>query len=31
MAQAFAADAVTLRRWDDCAKDAAATPPAWAH
>ena len=31
MAQAFAADAVTLRRWDDCAKDAAATPPDWPH
>lgn len=31
MAQAFAADAVALRRWDDRAKDPAATPPDWAH
>lgn len=31
IAQAFAADAVALRRWDDCAKDPSATPPAWAH
>lgn len=31
MAQAFAADAVALRRWDDLAKDPAATPPDWAH
>ncbi|MDO9113698.1 MAG: HD domain-containing protein [Polaromonas sp.] len=31
MAQAFAADAVALRRWDDHAKDPAATPPDWAH
>ena len=31
MAQAFATDAVALRRWDDCAKDPAATPPDWAH
>lgn len=31
MAQAFAADAVALRRWDDQAKDPAATPPDWAH
>ena len=31
MAQAFAADAVALRRWDDHAKDPAAIPPDWAH
>lgn len=31
MAQTFAADAVALRRWDDCAKDPAATPPGWTH
>ncbi|MES2244172.1 MAG: phosphonate degradation HD-domain oxygenase [Pseudomonadota bacterium] len=31
MAQAFAADAVALRRWDDQAKDPAATTPDWAH
>ena len=31
MAQAFATDAVALRRWDDCAKNPAATPPDWAH
>ena len=31
MAQAFAIDAVALRRWDDCAKDPVATPPDWAH
>lgn len=31
MAQAFATDAVALRRWDDRAKDPAATPPDWAH
>ena len=29
--QPFAADAVALRRWDDGAKDPAATPPALAH
>lgn len=27
----FASDAVALRRWDDMAKDASATTPAWAH
>jgi phosphonate degradation associated HDIG domain protein len=31
IAQPFAADAVALRRWDDLAKDPAATPPGWAH
>lgn len=31
VAQAFAADAVALRRWDDHAKDPAATPPGWDH
>jgi phosphonate degradation associated HDIG domain protein len=31
MAQAFAADAVALRRWDDLAKDPVAMPPDWAH
>lgn len=31
MAQPFAADAVELRRWDDLAKDPAATPPGWTH
>lgn len=31
MAQAFAAEAVALRRWDDQAKDPAAMPPDWAH
>lgn len=31
MAQAFASDAVALRRWDDLAKDPAATPPGWDH
>lgn len=31
MAQAFAADAVALRRWDDQAKDPAAAVPDWAH
>lgn len=31
MAQAFAADAVALRRWDDLAKNPAARPPAWSH
>lgn len=30
-AQPFAADAVALRRWDDLAKDPAATPPGWTH
>ena len=29
--QAFAMDAVALRRWDDLAKDPAARPPGWAH
>jgi len=27
----FARDAVAVRRWDDEAKDAAVTPPAFAH
>lgn len=31
MAQAFAADAVALRRWDDSAKDPQALTPGWAH
>ena len=31
IAQAFATDAVALRRWDDLAKNPAATPPGWAH
>lgn len=31
IAQDFSADAVALRRWDDFAKDPAATPPDWAH
>ena len=31
MVQAFATDALALRRWDDCAKNPAATPPDWAH
>jgi phosphonate degradation associated HDIG domain protein len=31
IAQPFATDAVALRRWDDLAKDPAATPPGWAH
>lgn len=31
LVQPFATDAVALRRWDDRAKDAAATPPNWAH
>ncbi|RZJ26057.1 MAG: HD domain-containing protein [Haliea sp.] len=31
IAQAFAADAVALRRWDDLAKNPSATTPAWAH
>lgn len=31
IAEAFAADAVALRRWDDRAKDPALTPPGWAH
>jgi phosphonate degradation associated HDIG domain protein len=31
MAQAFAADAVALRRWDDNAKDPQALTPGWTH
>jgi phosphonate degradation associated HDIG domain protein len=31
MGQAFANDAVALRRWDDLAKDPTASPPDWAH
>jgi predicted HD phosphohydrolase len=31
IAEPFALDAVALRRWDDLAKDPAATPPPWAH
>lgn len=31
MAQAHAADAVALRRWDDLSKDPAASPPGWSH
>lgn len=31
MSQPYAADAVALRRWDDNAKNALATPPGWAH
>lgn len=31
MEQAFAADAVALRRWDDRAKDPQATTPGWTH
>jgi phosphonate degradation associated HDIG domain protein len=31
MAQAFAADAVALRRWDDSAKDPQASTPGWTH
>lgn len=31
IAQAFATDALALRRWDDRAKDPAARPPGWAH
>ena len=31
MAQAFASDAVALRRWDDCAKNPEASTPGWAH
>lgn len=31
IAHAFATDAVALRRWDDLAKNPAATPPGWAH
>lgn len=31
MAQAFAADAVALRRWDDCAKNPEASTPGWTH
>ncbi|MBA4327863.1 MAG: phosphohydrolase [Polaromonas sp.] len=31
MAQAFAADAVALRRWDDGAKDPQASTPGWTH
>ena len=31
IAQPFATDAVALRRWDDLAKDPAATPPGLAH
>lgn len=29
--QPYATDAVALRRWDDLAKDPAATPPGWDH
>lgn len=31
MEQDFAADAVALRRWDDCAKDPLASTPGWTH
>ncbi len=31
MQQAFAADAVALRRWDDSAKDPQASTPGWTH
>lgn len=31
VAKPFANDAVALRRWDDLAKDPAATPPPWEH
>ncbi|WP_395055889.1 phosphonate degradation HD-domain oxygenase [Polaromonas sp.] len=31
MAQAFAADAVALRRWDDSAKSPEASTPSWTH
>ncbi len=31
IAQAFASDAVALRRWDDSAKDPQASTPDWAH
>lgn len=31
LVQPFAIDALALRRWDDSAKDATATPPNWAH
>lgn len=31
VARPFASDAVALRRWDDLAKDPAATPPSWEH
>ncbi|MDP2817829.1 MAG: phosphohydrolase [Polaromonas sp.] len=31
MVQAFAADAVALRRWDDCAKNPETSTPGWTH
>lgn len=31
IAEPFGADAVALRRWDDCAKDPSMTTPGWAH
>ena len=31
IAEPFDADAVALRRWDDCAKDPSMTTPGWAH